>query len=113
MCAAAAPVNVLQVHGTADQTITYAGNGIYPSARETVAIWAQKNRCVGALEDIGADKDLDLGIPGRETRAEGYAGCPAGGAADLWTIEGAGHIPNLGPSWADEVWAYFSTHPKP
>jgi polyhydroxybutyrate depolymerase len=113
MCSATAPINVLQVHGTADQTIAYAGNGVYPSAPETVAIWAQKNRCAGALEGSGADKDLDLGIAGRETRASSYAGCPAGGAADLWTIEGGGHIPNLGPSWADEAWAYFSAHAKP
>jgi polyhydroxybutyrate depolymerase len=112
-CPAASLVNVLQVHGDADQTISYVGNGVYPSAPETVAIWAQKNGCVGALEDRGADKDLDLGITGRETRTESYAGCPPGGAADLWTIAGGGHIPNLGSSWADEAWAYFSAHAKP
>jgi polyhydroxybutyrate depolymerase len=112
-CPAAALVNVLQVHGDADQTIFYGGNGVYPSAAQTVATWAQKNRCTGALESSGDDKDLDTGITGSETRTEGYAGCPPGGAADLWTIEGGGHIPNLGPSWADEAWAYFSAHAKP
>jgi polyhydroxybutyrate depolymerase len=112
-CAAAAPINVLQVHGDADQTIFYGGNGVYPSAAETVAIWAQKNRCTGALEGRGDDKDLDSGITGPETRSEGYAGCPTGAAADLWAIEGGGHIPRLGPSWADEAWAYFIAHPKP
>jgi polyhydroxybutyrate depolymerase len=112
-CPAAAPVNVLQVHGDADQTILYGGNGVYPSAAQTVALWAQKNRCTGGLEGNGADKDLDSGITGAETRVEGYAGCPAGGGVDLWTIEGGGHIPSLGPSWADEAWAYFSAHAKP
>jgi polyhydroxybutyrate depolymerase len=112
-CPAAAPVNVLQVHGDGDQTILYGGNGFYPSAAQTVALWAQKNRCAGALQESGAAKDLDAGITGSETRAEGYAGCPPGGASDLWTIEGGGHLPGLGPSWADEAWAYFSTHAKP
>jgi polyhydroxybutyrate depolymerase len=112
-CTAAASVNVLQVHGDVDQTILYAGNGFYPSAAQTVAIWAQKNRCAGALEASGADKDLDGAVTGRETRTEGYAGCPPGAAADLWTIEGGGHIPGLGSSWADEAWAYFSAHAKP
>jgi polyhydroxybutyrate depolymerase len=112
-CPATAAVNVLQVHGDVDQTIFYGGNGVYPSASQTVATWAQKNRCTGVLGSSGADKDLDTGITGSETRTEGYLGCPQGGAADLWTIEGGGHIPNLGPSWADETWAYFSTHAKP
>ena len=44
----------------------------YPSAAQTVAIWAQKNRCAGALEPRGVDKDLDLRVPGPETRIESY-----------------------------------------
>jgi len=112
-CAAASPVNVLQVHGDLDQTILYGGNAFYPSAAQTVSTWAQKNRCAGGLESTGADKDLDSRISGAETRTEAYAGCPPGGAAVLWTIESGGHIPALGPSWADEVWAYLSAHPKP
>lgn len=111
-CPAANPVNVLQVHGDADETIRYTGGPGYPSAPETVAIWAQKNRCAGVLE-AGADKDLDEQIPGMETRTESYLGCAPGGAADLWTMRGGGHVPRLGASWADEVWAYFSAHPKP
>jgi len=112
-CTAAAAVNVLQVHGDADRTILYGGSVSYPSAAQTVAIWAQKNRCAGALQPVGADQDLDLQVPGPETRIESYDGCLAGGAVDLWTITGGGHIPGLGASWGDEVWSYFSSHPKP
>jgi polyhydroxybutyrate depolymerase len=106
-------VNVLQVHGDLDNTIVYTGSSGYPSAEQTVATWAQKNRCTGGREDAGPGKDLDLQIPGAETRPESYAGCPPGGAADLWTIARGGHIPSLGAAWADEVWAYLSSHPKP
>jgi polyhydroxybutyrate depolymerase len=112
-CPAATAVNVLQVHGDADQTISYGGSAAYPSAAQTVATWAQKNRCGGALEILGVDKDLDIGIMGAETRTEGYAGCPPGGAVALWTIEAGGHIPSLGPSWADAAWEYFTAHRKP
>jgi polyhydroxybutyrate depolymerase len=112
-CPAPAAVHVLQVHGDADQTILYAGSIAYPSAADTVATWAQKNRCTGPLEVLGPELDLDAGVTGAETRLEGYAGCPPGGAADLWTIEGGAHIPGLGPSWADAAWEYFTAHPKP
>jgi polyhydroxybutyrate depolymerase len=112
-CVGASPVNVLQVHGDADQTIFYGGSGGYPSAEESVAMWAQKNSCVGPLGEAGANIDLDTQISGAETTVRGYAGCPAAGAAGLWTIVGGGHVPSLGPSWADQVWAYLSAHPKP
>jgi polyhydroxybutyrate depolymerase len=112
-CPAGAPVNVLQVHGDADQTILYAGTAAYPSAAQTVATWAQKNRCVGTFGSRGDALDLDTGITGAETRNEGYSGCPTGAAVDLWTIEAGGHIPVLGPSWADEAWSYLRDHPKP
>jgi polyhydroxybutyrate depolymerase len=112
-CPAGSPVNVLQVHGDADQTILYAGTSVYPSAAQTVATWAEKNHCAGAFGTKGDDRDLDTGITGPETRDEGYAGCPPGAAADLWTIEAGGHIPAPGPAWADQAWAYFRDHPKP
>jgi polyhydroxybutyrate depolymerase len=112
-CTAASVVNVLQVHGDADQTILYTGSAVYPSASQTVATWAQKNGCTGTLEAAGADKDLDTWIPGAETRSETYEGCPPGGAVGLWTIEGGAHVPAFGPAWEDALWAYFKAHPKP
>lgn len=112
-CLGASPVNVLQVHGDADQTIFYGGAPGYPSAEQSVAIWAQKNACAGPLGALGANIDLDTRIAGAETTVRAYAGCPPVGSAGLWTIVGGGHIPSLGPSWADQVWAYFAAHPKP
>lgn len=112
-CTAPSLVSVLQVHGDADQTILYNGTSAYPSALQTVATWAQKNACRGGLEPAGTDKDLDTGIPGTETRAESYAGCPPGGAVGLWTIRGGAHVPALGSTWEDELWTYFKAHPKP
>jgi polyhydroxybutyrate depolymerase len=112
-CSAPAPVNVLQIHGDRDQTIFYGGTSAYPSAERTLAIWAQKNRCAGTLDPATPDLDLDVQIPGAETLASSYGGCPAGGSVDLWRIVGGGHVPSLDSSWADHVWTYLAAHPKP
>jgi len=113
-CPAAAPVNVLQVHGDADDTVLYTGSSRYPSAPVTVATWAAKNHCSGALADGGAPIDLVSDLVGAETTLQSYAGCPAAGAVDFWTIHGGGHIPMLVPSdWEEVMWAWLVAHPKP
>ena len=112
-CPAADEVNVLQVHGTEDETVDYLGSDYYPSAPQTVATWAAKNGCTGALAG-DTTADLDIGVAGAETMQQSYAGCPVGGAVDLWTIQGGSHIPSFEPTkWSDEVWAWFEAHPKP
>jgi hypothetical protein len=37
----------------------------------------------------------------------------AGGAAELWTIHGAGHLPVLGPEWATTVYGWLMAHTRP
>lgn len=110
-------VAILQVHGDADETILYTGGstseGMYPSAHASVATWAQKNGCTGALT-MGTPIDLEVNIAGAETKVESYAGCPAGVDVALWTIQGGKHVPAFTrPTWGDDVWAFLSAHPKP
>jgi polyhydroxybutyrate depolymerase len=112
-CPAPAPVNVLEIHGDQDQSIFYTGSSTYPSVDRTLAIWAQKNHCTGTLDPVTPNLDLDVQIPGAETLPSSYGGCPTGGSVDLWRIVGGGHVPNLGASFADDVWAYLAAHPKP
>jgi polyhydroxybutyrate depolymerase len=111
-CQPTSKINVLQVHGDADDTIFYTGSAGYPSALETVALWAQRNSCSGALAPAGPDKDIDTSLAGAETATESYDDCAPGGAADLWTIRGGKHVPALGTAWADALWEYFRTHAK-
>ncbi|GAC1352658.1 MAG: hypothetical protein NVS3B20_12750 [Polyangiales bacterium] len=112
------PVAVLQVHGDKDAVVSYlggpftAGGPVYPGARETVADWATKDGCGPTLNATTERLHLDSSQLGMETRVERYAGCK-GGAVELWTIEGGGHIPSLVPSWADTIYAFLSAHPKP
>ncbi len=94
-------VAVLQVHGTSDAIIKYAGGDlsvinasskrVYPSATATVATWAQKNGCGAALVDSGATLDLERNLPGAETKIERHD-CPSGGASELWTITNGSHV---------------------
>ena len=115
-CTAADHVNILQVHGTDDDTIAYDGgsNGglTYPSAEQTVAQWATHNGCGGELAPDGT-LDIEVDLEGEETQLQTYADCPPGGQVALWTIEGGGHIPSFDDFWADTVWAYLQAHPKP
>jgi polyhydroxybutyrate depolymerase len=119
-CAPREPVNVLHVHGTKDTVIRVVGGKVfdldvpaYPSLADTLAFWSKKNGCTGALVAAGQHLDLDVGLPDAETRVERYAGCPAGGAVDLWRIEGGGHSPWLESDFTVAVYGWLAAHPKP
>lgn len=115
--APAGPVNVLQIHGTKDTTIAYDGGQIgatdYPGAKQSVERWAAYNGC--EVEAITSDKtiDLDRRIEGAETTITQYSSqCNPGGAVELWTIEGGGHIPSLSDTFNKQVIEWLLAHPK-
>ncbi|MBX3158697.1 MAG: hypothetical protein KF773_22200 [Deltaproteobacteria bacterium] len=103
-CEPPQPVHILHLHGTADDTVPYT--------EANVDAWAAKDGCTGARAATG-ELDLDTALAGAETRMSSTAGCPAGGAVDLWRIEGAGHVPNLSPQFRPAVWSWFLDHPRP
>lgn len=94
-------VHVLQIHGTADETIDYAGGQIplqapYPGAVETVETWATLNGCSLTPDTSLPDIDLEGALPGAETTITRYAdGCVEAGWSELWTIDGGSHVPVL------------------
>lgn len=106
-------VSVLQVHGTLDGLVAYGGGSLYPSAKDTVATWANRNGCLGRLGYAGKRIDLDGVIPGAETKIEEYTGCPASGAVELWTIEGGSHVPAFSSYWPAAIYDFLMAHPKP
>ena len=90
-----AGVHILQIQGTEDTSILYAGGLIqgmtYPGSVATALQWAEYNNCIlsGSLED---SRDLDPSIPGAETEVTAYSqGCKPGASVELWTVEGGGH----------------------
>lgn len=117
-CPNPSPVNVLQIHGTADQTIPFAGGQnqghAFPGAATSVADWVDIDGCASTADMSAPALDLDLLLPGNETTVSKYsAGCKPGGHVELWTIQGGSHIPALGPSFAGAVVDFLYAHPKP
>jgi polyhydroxybutyrate depolymerase len=120
LCQPTSRVSVLQVHGTLDEVIAYDGGVAltgappFPSAPQTVTTWAQKNACTGtSLDGLTGDLDLVTTLLGNETKRAAFSGCPAGAAAELWSIEGGTHIPAFNASWADTLYTWLQAHPKP
>lgn len=112
-CQPSAPVAILQVHGDADDAVKYEGGALYPSARESVLGWVKKNGCAPAADGSPLPLDLDTRAAGAETSIERWAGCQPGGAVELWTMHGVGHVPSLDGRWPEAIWAFMAAHPKP
>ena len=117
-CPAADRISVVEIHGDQDPTVEYDGGtsyGVaYPGAGTTVATWAAKDGCTGALTDSGTTLDLASEIAGAETHVARYDGCPSGIGVELWTIQGGGHVPALNTAtFGQAVWAFMATHAKP
>lgn len=117
-CTPSERVSVVEIHGDADDTIVYDGGttqgGQYPAAPTTVTDWGTRNGCTGALTDTGQTLDVVATIGGSETHVAAFQGCPAGVDVQLWTMQGAGHIPIFNqPDWGERVWGFLSAHPKP
>ncbi len=116
MPAPANPVHILQIHGTADGTIAYAGSDIrgntYPGAEETVARWAAYNGCTTDGKVIGT-LDLERNLDGLETTRTSFAeGCAIGGSTELWTIADGSHIPAISDTFSEEVVEWLLARPK-
>jgi poly(3-hydroxybutyrate) depolymerase len=124
-CTPSEPVNILQIHGTADQWQFYAGGANviadgwtanlppFPSAPQSVQTWAGYNGASDPVSDPLPSMDLTTDVAGLETVVTRYTNSPPGGAVELWTINGATHWPNLTPQFAPAVINWLFAHPKP
>ena len=83
------PVSVLQIHGTADETVLYDGRATddglgYPSAPVAVERFAEAAGCNLDASEEGEALDLDDALPGNETVVLEYEqGCDRGLGAAL------------------------------
>jgi polyhydroxybutyrate depolymerase len=106
-CTPHRPVSVLHMHGTADAEVPYT-----PAAESSVAQWAQHDGCA-ATRTAGASLDLDTSLPGAETTTGTYDGCPVGITVELWTIQGAMHVPALDQrSFGTLILQYLEAHQR-
>ena len=103
-CVPVKPVSVLHLHGTADDMVPYS------SAAPSVMTWAGLDGCA-TTQTAGDPLDLDTTQAGAETQTTHYDGCPPGIAVELWTITGAGHVPNFDQvTFAPLILQYFQNH---
>ncbi len=103
-CVPTQPVSVVHLHGTADDMVPYS------LAAPSVMSWAGLDGC-GTTQTAGAPLDLDTTLAGAETQTTQFDGCPPGIAVELWTIQGAGHIPNFDQTtFAPFILQYFQDH---
>jgi polyhydroxybutyrate depolymerase len=121
-CRPKGPVSILKIHGDRDEIVHYEGGqvggdrpkrGTYPSARDDAAAWAARNGCSGATDTKAPPLDLDATLPGAETSIERWAGCRPGGAVELWTVHGAGHVWKRQPALARMLMDFLAAHPRP
>ena len=110
------PVHVLQIHGTSDGTIAYEGADIagnaYPSAKDTVAQWAEYNGCEAEANEREL-RDLVRNLEGHESSVMLFnQGCKAGGSSELWTIADGSHVPAFSDTFAEQVVEWLLAHPK-
>jgi polyhydroxybutyrate depolymerase len=102
-CRLTPPVAVLHLHGSVDTTVPYAG------AMPSVTTAAGFAHCA-TTSAPGPAMDIDASLTGSETTTITFDECPPGVAVELWTIEGAGHIPNLVSGFADLIFDYLKGH---
>jgi polyhydroxybutyrate depolymerase len=121
-CSPSEPVNVLHIHGTADPIVAYWGGAAvgfpanmapYPGAVKLVQIWATYNGATGPVTDAAPSLDLVTDVPGLETVVTRYTNAPAGGAVELWTVNGGVHDPHFSSQFSPTVIEWLLAHPKP
>lgn len=114
-CTPSVPVSVLQVHGTADDTISYEGGEIagrsYTSAAKTVALWRDGDHCSGDARS-GDRLDADAEVAGEDLLQTTWTGCRAGTEVSLWTITGGTHVPTLTPAFSAALFDWLEAHQR-
>jgi polyhydroxybutyrate depolymerase len=89
-CVGTAPVSVLHIHGTADDTIGYESAPRHAGAEESVGRWVTKAGC-DADPTAGAARNYLRQVDGDETTPSQWSGCADGIDVQLWSAEGGDH----------------------
>ena len=109
-CPAGRAIPMLLVHGTLDTTIPYQGKpGLYPAAPETGRRFARREGCTGDWEDLDS-VDFLSGLAGAETNRQRFTGCAK--AIELWSVEGAGHVPQFDARWTAATFDWLQDHAR-
>ncbi len=115
-CNPAKPVSMIQVHGTADQTIAYAGGNLrgapFPGAQKTVSIWADLDGCDPKTFEVTKRFDFDSSTYGLETQKSIYPRCLLGTTVQLWKVQDGRHFLRPTKTFTRQVMEFFTSHSK-
>jgi polyhydroxybutyrate depolymerase len=115
-CTPSEPVATLQIHGTADETISYSGDDIrgrtYPGALGTLGTWATYNGC-DLTPDDPAPEPRTIIRNAEPATVIAHSDCDPGGHAELWTAPEGVHIPAITPDFSAQAIEFLLAHPKP
>jgi polyhydroxybutyrate depolymerase len=108
-CPGAGRVAVLDVHGTEDDTVLFAGAPWHLGAVASAELWSERNGCGPAVDE--APLDLLPALPGAETTVRTWSGCEA--PVGLWTLVGEGHVPQFDAAFGIETLEWLSNAVAP
>lgn len=114
VCNPTHPTPVLQIHGTADQSVPYAGDPLWSlSINNVLQYWAGYNNCTSSpttapIPDINTND-------GSTVEKITYSGGDNGSRIEHYKIDGGGHDwpgvwGNMDISASIEVWKFFSNY---
>ncbi|MBM3882154.1 MAG: hypothetical protein FJ387_20935 [Verrucomicrobia bacterium] len=119
-CHPSQAVHVLQIDGSNDVYLGWTGPdyglpyvGEAPGAVRTVQNWARLNGCQDPQTETAPSLDLNQGLAGLDTTVLSYTQCPPGGAVELWTVSGGGHVPTDSSEFPTRLVDWLLAHPKP
>lgn len=114
-CAPARAVPILEIHGTADNTVPYTGGGFFVAIPTLLSNWAQRNGCnpVPTITQVPNTNTTD----GSTAERQVYGGGRNGSVVEHYRIIGGGHTwpgapVNIGVTNRDinasrEIWRFF------
>jgi polyhydroxybutyrate depolymerase len=85
----------------------------FPGAVKTIQTWATYNSASGPITETAPSMNLVLDVAGLDTVVTRYTNFPPGGEVELWTINGADHVPSLSLAFSPRVIDWLLAHPKP
>jgi len=110
------PIPVLQIHGTADNTVLYDGSSISTSIDQVMEYWVNHNNC-DIDPVITAFDDIDMTDQSTVERIVWENG-DMGVTTELYLVENGGHswpgavfnipITNYDINASEEIWKFFS-----
>jgi polyhydroxybutyrate depolymerase len=117
-CTATHPMPVMEIHGTADGTVPYNGNGLFAPVDSIIYHWSQFNSCT-AIPEIVQVPDINT-TDGCTAEHHIYSGGTFGTRVELFKIIGGGHtwpgsvftigVTNRDFNASREIWRFLSQY---